>query len=40
MGRHIKEWAGMDFASSDRVVEDRPTCKLICGAQGRRKVMG
>ena len=33
---NIKEWTGMDFASSTRAAEDkmeRGCCKVICGAQ-------
>ena len=37
VGRQIKEWTGMDFASPTRVAEDRTrwkgvVCEVICGA--------
>ena len=42
---NIKEWSGMDFASSTRVAEnrkmERDCCKFICGAlPTTSKIMG
>ena len=41
---NIKEWTGMDFASSTRAAGDRTMWKgivvVICGAQTTQKVMG
>ena len=45
VGRHIREWAGQEFAKSKRSVENRGKmeetgCEIICGAPKTLVVKG
>ena len=44
MGRHISEWTGLEFAKSQRAVENRKMeetgCEIICGAPTTLAVAG